>query len=181
MRVAPALLTALLLAALLAGAGLQSAVTAPPTGAFRFSFDVPLAGTPAAVFDDFTGDVSAWWDHHYSSQPVALEIEPRVGGAFRETFDAAGNGCEHARVTYFERGKTLRLEGPLGLAGNATLLVSTLEFLPAEPGQTTLRLTCEGAGHVEEAWGTAVEGVWKHFLIEQFKPHFEGGGRAGAR
>ena len=175
-RLAPPLLAALLLGALLLGAGLQAAA-APPVASFHFSFDVPIAGPPAAVFDDFTGDVSSWWDHHYSPHPVRLEIEPKVGGVFREVFDEAGNGCEHARVTYFDRGKTLRLEGPLGLAGNATLLVSTLEFLPGEPGQTNLRLTCEAAGHVEPGWDQAVEGVWKHFLVEQFKPHIEGGGR----
>jgi uncharacterized protein YndB with AHSA1/START domain len=180
LRVAPSLLCALLLAALTAGAALQSAAAAPPVGAFRFTVEVPVAGPPAAVFDDFVGDVTAWWDHHYSKQPVKIEIEPRVGGAFRETFDAAGNGCDHARVTFFERGKTLRLEGPLGLAGNATLLVSTLEFVPAGEGATTLRLTCEAAGHVEPGWDEAVEDVWRHFLEEQFKPHFEGA-RAEAR
>ncbi|HVQ27695.1 MAG TPA: SRPBCC domain-containing protein [Planctomycetota bacterium] len=178
MRIAPTLFAAALLAAVTVGAGLQSAAAppaAPPLGAFHFTIEVPIAGPPAAVFDDFVGDVSSWWDHHLSPQPVELEIEPRVGGAFREVFDAAGNGCEHARVTLFDRGKALRLDGPLGLAGNAVQLVSTLEFVPGEPGHTTLRLTCEAAGHVEPGWNQAVEAVWRHFLEEQFKPHYEGG------
>ena len=178
MRIAPTLFAAALLAAVTVGAGLQSAAAppaAPPLGAFHFTIEVPIAGPPAAVFDDFVGDVSSWWDHHLSPQPVELEIEPRVGGAFREVFDAAGNGCEHARVTLFDRGKALRLDGPLGLAGNAVQLVSTLEFVPGEPGHTTLRLTCEAAGHVEPGWSQAVEAVWRHFLEEQFKPHYEGG------
>ncbi|HZL98778.1 MAG TPA: SRPBCC domain-containing protein [Planctomycetota bacterium] len=177
MRIAPSLLAALLLAAVTLGAGLQAASAAPPLGSFRFALEVPIAGQPAAVFDDFVGDVTAWWDHHYSPQPVRIEIEPRVGGAFRETFDAAGNGCDHARVTLFDRGKVLRLDGPLGLAGNAVQMVQTLEFLPGEPGQTTLRLTCEASGHVEDGWSQAVEATWRHFLEEQFKPHFEGGER----
>jgi len=164
-----------LLAAAAAGAGLQAAAAAPPLGAFRFTIDVPVAGPPEAVFDEIVGDVTSWWDHPLSQHPAKLEIEPRLGGTFRESFDAAGNGCEHARVTLYDRGRTLRLDGPLGLGGNATVMVSTLEFLPGDPGQTTLRLTCEGSGHVEPGWGARVEAAWRHLLAEQFKPHYEGG------
>jgi uncharacterized protein YndB with AHSA1/START domain len=147
-----------------------------PVGAFRFTVVLDLSGTPEQVWDAFTGDVSAWWDHHFSEQPAALVIEPRVGGRFVELFDGEGNGVVHADVTAAHRGHLLRMVGPLGLAGNATLMVHTLEFAPTDTG-TRLTLTCDASGHVEPGWSATVQGVWRHFLIEQFGPWYEAGAR----
>ncbi|MHC5212576.1 MAG: SRPBCC family protein [Planctomycetota bacterium] len=146
--------------------------TGPPVGAFRFTVALDVSGPPEQVWDAFTGDVSAWWDHHFSDEPAALVIEPRVGGRFVELFDAEGNGVVHADVTFAQRGRMLRMVGPLGLAGNATLMVHTLEFAATEAG-TRITLTCEASGHVEPGWGEVLEGVWRHFLIEQFGPWYE--------
>jgi hypothetical protein len=101
-----------------------------------------------------------------------MEIEPVPGGVFREVVDEQGHGVVHASVTAAIPGRLLRMVGPLGLAGNAVLLVSTVELLPHGEDGTRLVLTCEAAGHVEPAWGAAVQGVWKHFLFEQFEPWY---------
>jgi uncharacterized protein YndB with AHSA1/START domain len=148
----------------------------PPVGAFRFTVALELSGTPEQVWDACTGDVSPWWDHHFSEHPAALVIEARPGGRFVELFDGEGNGVVHADVTFAQRGRMLRVVGPLGLAGNATLMVHTLEFAPTDSG-TRLTLTCEASGHVEPGWAKVVEGVWRHFLIERFQPWYEAGAR----
>jgi len=151
------------------------------TGAFAFGFSLTLPGTPEDIFGAITGDISPWWDHSFSEHPKQLYIEPRVGGGFYEVFDDAGNGVRHAVVTYVDRPKILRMEGPLGLAGNALQGVYTLAFEPAGSDSTTLALSVQVAGHVEESWGTLVESVWRHFLIERFKPYIESGEYREAR
>ena len=140
---------------------------------FTFTFDVTVPGSAEATFVLMTGDVSGWWDHHMSDQPKALYIEPKPGGGFYEIFDEAGHGVRHAEVTYAEQGKRLRMEGPLGLAGRAFHMVTTWDYEAA--GDST-RVTCtvNMSGQIDAEKAAVVEGVWKHFLIEQFKPWAEG-------
>ncbi len=40
---------------------------------------------------------------------------------------------------------------------------------------TAFSLSVQGSGAMSDALGGIVEGVWKHFLIEQFKPYVEAG------
>lgn len=141
-------------------------------GGFSFEQSVTVPGTPEEVFDGFTGDVLPWWDHHFKGKPLRLHIEPRVGGCFCEVFDSAGNGARHAVVTYAERGKMLRFEGPLGLTGFAFNMVHTFEF--TQRGDSTqLTLKLRGAGEMQESWPRVVNRVWHHFLVERFKPWWE--------
>ena len=42
-------------------------------------------------------------------------------------------------------------------------------------GATRLKLTVRAAGHVEPGWADAVDGAWRHFLFERFKPYYESG------
>ncbi len=138
------------------------------------TFDVLLPVSPDTAFAAATGDVLPWWDHHFAAAPTALYIEPKPGGDFMEIFDIAGNGVRHAEVTLAERGKRLRFEGALGLAGAALTLVTTWEFLPDSAG-TRLRLTCNAAGQMEDNTGESLERVWRHFLEEQLKTYIESG------
>jgi hypothetical protein len=146
-----------------------------PTGAFAFDQVVMLPGTPTEIFDALTGDIGGWWDHSFSPKPKRFYVEPKVGGCFCEVFDDAGNGVRHAVVTYVERPKLLRFEGPLGLAGNAIQLVFTYELVAVGTDSTQLTLKARGSGHVEAGWPEVVEKVWQHFLIERFKPYIEVG------
>jgi hypothetical protein len=143
--------------------------------AWSFVLSLTLPGTPDEVFDAITGDISGWWDHSFSEKPARLFVEPKVGGGFYEYFDDQGNGARHAVVTYVDRPKVLRMEGALGLAGNAFQGVYTYTFLPAADDSTMLRLDVQAAGHLEPGWDKVVESVWRHFLIEQFKPYLESG------
>jgi hypothetical protein len=142
-------------------------------GGFEFSNAVTVPGTPEAVFDLFTGDISPWWDHHFVEKPNKLYIDPKPGGGFYEIFDDAGNGVLHATVIYADRGKALRMVGPLGLSGHPLDLVCSLDFEALEEGGTRVNLTVRAAGEIQEGWGAVVEEVWQHFLVEQFKPYAE--------
>lgn len=141
-----------------------------PTGAFAFEVETVVPGAPDVVWDAFTRETIAWWDHTFSDSPKSLTIEAKPGGGFVEIFDDQGNGVVHARVTYADRGKKLRLVGPLGLADHAIDLVCTLSFTAVEGG-TKLGLSVHAAGEVHEGWPKVVEGVWRHFLIERFLPY----------
>ncbi|MCC6398658.1 MAG: hypothetical protein IT282_16710, partial [Bacteroidetes bacterium] len=152
----------------------DSGLTAPAYGTFAFSQEVRLAGRPGDVFDAITGDISGWWDHSMSAKPYKLYIEAKPGGGFYEIFSNRGDGVLHATVTYAERGKRLRFVGPLGLAGKALDLVSTYDFAALGEDSTALTLTVRAAGEMEEGTGKLVRQVWHHFLVERFKPYFEG-------
>ena len=107
---------------------------------FTFEIGVDLAGTPEQAWEDFTGDISPWWDHTFSETPEHLVLDARVGGSFYETFDKEGNGSEHARIIYAERPKMIRMDGPLGLSGLAVHMVHELRFSEREGGGSRVDL-----------------------------------------
>jgi hypothetical protein len=141
---------------------------------YRFAMEVQLPGSALEIFDAFTGDVKPWWDHRFSKDPVELVIEPKIGGAFREVFDAEGNGCEHARVTHVHRGRMLRMVGPLGLAGQGVELEMLFRFTEAG-AETTLALEVHASGKLTPELAALVQSVWHHFLVERFEPHVKAG------
>jgi uncharacterized protein YndB with AHSA1/START domain len=167
---------ALLLALALASPnGATAAHRELPAGAFTVEQEIVLPGSPAEVYDAVTGDISGWWDHSFSQHPYRFYIEPRPGGGFWEIFDADGNGVRHAVVTAADRGKLLRFEGPLGLAGNALHMVTTYTLEPAGSDSTRLKLSIHAAGELQEGWPATVDAVWKHFLSERLLPYLEAG------
>lgn len=153
----------------------RSEVTPLTSAGFSVVHEVVLPGKPEAIYDAFTGDVRDWWDHSWTEHPKALYIEPKAGGGFYEVFDDSGNGALHATVITAWRGKLLRLDGPLGLAGEPIAMVHTLEFAARGTDSTHIKLTANGAGHIKDWIPQAVDDVWKHFLIERFKPYVESG------
>ena len=161
--------------------GQSQALTLKPASVFSFSFEVTLPATPVEVYDALTGDISGWWDHHFSEKPYRLYIEARPGGGFYEIFDASGDGAKHATVILAERGKRLRFDGPLGLSGRAVQTVTSYDLAPSGPGATKLTVSVHGSGEIEETLPATVEKVWKHFILERFKPYIESGAYKKAR
>lgn len=147
-------------------------IEARPFGAFAFRDSVDVSVRPGRAYDAFV-DVDAWWDHRFSEAPTEFYIDPRPGGGFYEVFDESGDGILHATVIAAERGKLLRLHGPLGLSGHALDVVYTLEF-QAQGGGTRARLDVRGSGELEDGWAGAIQGVWRHFLVERYRPYVEG-------
>jgi hypothetical protein len=166
---------ALLVLVAVAFAAPASAEIAPlSTGGFAITHVLTLPGTPERVYDAATGDIAPWWDHTFHEKPLRLYIEPWAGGGFYEIWNDEGEGVQHATVTWAERGKHLRLEGPLGLAGNAITLVTTWDFA-AKGDSTELKCTANLSGAVPPGVEKAVDQVWKHFLTGRLKPYVESG------
>lgn len=140
-----------------------------PAGAFAFHDSVTVSVPPSVAFDRFV-DVDEWWDHRFSEESIRFELDARPGGGFYEIFDEAGNGALHATVIFVRRGEILRMDGPLGLSGNALHMVFTLEF-ESMAGGTLVRLSAHGAGELQEGWPEAVRSVWHHFLWERYQPY----------
>jgi uncharacterized protein YndB with AHSA1/START domain len=141
-------------------------------GGFTLEQDIVLPGSPVEVYDAVTGDISPWWDHHFSEKPKKFYIDARPGGGFLEIFNDSGDGVLHATVTYVERGKRLRYYGPLGFAGRVANFAVTYDLAPDAAG-TRLHLTVYLAGQVPEGVEQQVDGVWHHFLFERLKPYLE--------
>ena len=152
------------LALLLIPALARAEVKPLATGGFDLERNIVVRGTPTQVYDMITGDLLPWWDHTFSQHPKALYIEPWPGGGFYEEFDNEGNGVRHASVTWAERGKRLRFEGPLGLTGNALVFVSTYDLSAQGADSTKIHFTGSCAGKNEKGWAEGVDGVWGHFL-----------------
>jgi len=132
--------------------------------------ELVVAAPPAEAWAAFTGDVSPWWDHTFSENPVELVIEPVAGGGFWERFDREGHGVKHAEVQWAEPGKVLKMRGPLGFSGKAVDLMHTFTFEPDGEG-TRIRLTLNALGQLDDDGVAALDGVWDHFLIERFQAY----------
>ena len=142
---------------------------------FSFDKEVILPGTPEEIFDAVTGDISGWWDHSMSENPVKFYIEPFPGGGFFEIFDEAGNGVLHATVIYADRGKLLRFDGPLGLSGTAIQFVTTYQFEAVGSDSTLFKVSVHASGEMSESIPEIVESVWEHFIFEQLEPYIKEG------
>lgn len=144
------------------------------TGAYVVEQEIVLPATPTEVYDAVTGDISAWWDHHFSEHPKRFYLEAKPRGCFCEIFNDADDGVQHATVIDAERGKRLRFDGPLGLSGSAVSVVTTYEFR-AEGTGTRLHVSVHVAGEMGPFGGKEVDAVWHHFLFERLKPYIESG------
>jgi hypothetical protein len=162
-----------LLAGIFTAGKISASVENLEVRAYKISHDLTVPGKPEEIFDALSGDISGWWDHSFSEKPRALYIEPKPGGAFMEIFDDAGNGVKHATVIAADRGKLLRFEGPLGLSGRAVQLISSYELTAAGPDSTHIKFELHGSGELNDKLIKIVDGVWYHFLFEQFKPYIE--------
>lgn len=144
---------------------------------FSFKKELTLPGSPEEIFDAATGDISGWWDHSFSDNPKKFYIEPKPGGGFWEIFDDEGNGVLHATVIAADRGKLLRFDGPLGLAGAAIQLVTTYTFEPSDAtdSSTMMKISVHASGEMNEGTAELVESVWNHFIFDRFKTYIEEG------
>jgi uncharacterized protein YndB with AHSA1/START domain len=139
---------------------------------FTIEQEIVLPGNPVEVYDAVTGDITGWWDHHFTATPKRLYIEARPGGGFYEIFNDAGDGVLHATVIYAERGKRLRYTGPLAFSGEVADFAVTYD-LAADPGGTRFHLTVNVAGQLPDGVEKVADGVWHHFLFERLKPYLE--------
>ena len=67
----------------------------------------------------------------------------------------------------------LRMEGPLGLSGQALTLVCTYTLKAVDTNSTQLTLNVNASGEFSDETPDIVRQVWEHFLWEQFKPYIE--------
>lgn len=164
----------LALVALFQAPGARAELSSQPVTAWTITHKVVLPGSPERAYDAATGDVAPWWDHTFRKDPQRLVIEPWAGGGFWEIWNDAGEGVRHAVVTRAERGKVLRFEGPLGLAGSGIVLVTTWTFT-AKGDSTELSSVSNLAGAVPPGVEKAVDQVWTHFLTGRLKPYMASG------
>lgn len=140
---------------------------------FSFTAEVTVKGTTDTVFEAITGDISGWWDHSVSENPLKLYVDPYPGGSFMEIFDKDGFGVRHAVVTGAEYGRMLRYEGPLGLAGKALFMVTTWSLTEAGEGKTMVSVEVHGSGEVEDGIPEIIQKTWGYFLNDRLKPFLE--------
>ena len=164
------------LALLLFLAPAAAAAPGAPFASHRSEVSIVVYGTPEEVFDAMTGEVSGWWDHGFVEKPRSRYIDPKPGGGFYEWFDGGTkNGVLHATVIYADRGKLLRMSGPLGFSGESVNIVASWAYQKVGDS-TRVTVTSNVSGALEDGAHTQVERVWQHFLVDRFKPWYEKGG-----
>jgi len=168
-----AMLFFVIMATAIFGPAAQAEVKLLAYGGYSVELEVILPVSPNVAYDAATGDIGAWWDHHFSEHPKRLYIEAKPGGGFYEIFDDSGNGVQHAVVIYADRGKLLRFTGPLGFSGNALDAVITYEFKPEGSG-TRLHIIVNMMGQMSMEDAQAADQVWHHFA-DRLKAYIESG------
>jgi len=171
---------AVLFIASLAAAAARAEVTEREVRAFEITKQVLLPGTPMDAWNALTGDISGWWDHTFSKDPVSFRIEPFVGGHFIEETGPMGAGVIHGDVIYALPGKKLVLDGPLGFIDYAVQTVHSFSFDDNGDGTTTLSLRLGFVGEYQDGWAEALDVVWDHFLVERLKVYMEAGCTEGS-
>jgi hypothetical protein len=121
----PRLILILLMVLFLTVTAFSTEIKSGEYAVFQFTHTVVLPGNPEKIYDAVTGDISGWWDHSFTKEPLKFYLEPKPSGGFYEIFDDSGDGVLHTIVIFAQRGKMLRFDGPLGLSGQAVQGVYT--------------------------------------------------------
>jgi hypothetical protein len=140
----------------------------------RKSVAVPIA--PDAAFSLFTEGLQTWWPvetHSLSASegklPLALELEPRLGGRIRETRHD-GEPMEWATLTAWEPGRRLMLDWYVGRHPSQSTEID-VRFEAAPEGGTTVGLEHTGferLGPAGEASAVNYDEGWDLVLGERF-------------
>jgi Activator of Hsp90 ATPase homolog 1-like protein len=128
---------------------------------------------PATAFEIFTANIGTWWrpGSHYwndAERAVRIELEPGVGGRFREIYDESNDEAfEIGRVTVWEPASRLTLTWrETDWAPDETTTVDVV-FEPIEAG-TRVTLTHSGWGTIgREGEGKGYTDGWVE-LVDWF-------------
>jgi DNA-binding transcriptional ArsR family regulator len=146
------------------------------TLAIDISQEVALKAKRRDVFRALTRDVASWWGPPYlTDRATGLELDPRLGGPFTETW-GRGGGKLLATVTALEPERLLELTGPLHLG----VVFGIAEFrLEDDPEGTRLSFTHRGIGEVSPDVAEAFAGGWAQLLGNRLRGFVEGDERLG--
>jgi DNA-binding transcriptional ArsR family regulator/uncharacterized protein YndB with AHSA1/START domain len=138
--------------------------------------DVTIAAPPARVFQALTEDLAAWWGAPYlAGDAVDMVLEPKLGGAFKEVWSAAG-GKLLGTVTLIAPPNRLEISGPLHFG----LVHGIANFLLEDAaGKTRLKFTHRAIGLVDQHIAAAAKGGWADLLGERLRRFVETGERLG--
>jgi uncharacterized protein YndB with AHSA1/START domain len=140
------------------------------TLAIDIAQELALRATRRDVFRALTSEVASWWGPPYlTNRATGLELDPRLGGAFREKWGRAG-GRLLATVTAVEPERLLELTGPLHLG----VVFGVAEFrLEDAPEGTRLSFAHRGIGEVSPDVVEAFAGGWAELLGNRLRTFVE--------
>jgi uncharacterized protein YndB with AHSA1/START domain len=141
------------------------------TLAIDISQELALKAKRRDVFRALTKEVASWWGPPYlTNRATGLELDPRLGGAFRETW-GRGGGKLLATVTAVEPERLLELTGPLHLG----VVFGVAEFrLEDDRDGTRLSFAHRGIGEVSPDVVEAFAGGWAELLGNRLRRFVDG-------
>jgi uncharacterized protein YndB with AHSA1/START domain len=125
-----------------------------------------LKARRADVFRALTTDVGSWWGAPYlTGRATGLELDPSLGGPFREKW-GPGGGKLLATVTALQPDRLLELTGPLHLG----VVFGIAEFrLEDDAEGTMLSFTHRGIGEISPDLVEASAGGWVELLGNELR------------
>jgi DNA-binding transcriptional ArsR family regulator len=147
----------------------------PSEPAIDLALDIPIEGTPAAVFSALTMDPGGWWGHPFlRAQATGLTLEPRIGGLLLERWEEGG--AVVAAVTGWQDDRHLQLTGPFHLG--VAVGVATFDLAPTDSG-TLLQFTFRAVGAVDPELAEAMSKGLRELVSLRLKALVESGTRLG--
>lgn len=146
------------------------------TLAIDISQELALKAKRRTVFRALTKEVASWWGPPYlTNRATGLELDPNLGGAFREKWGSDG-GKLLATVTAVEPERLLELTGPFHLG----VVFGMAEFrLEDDSAGTRLHFAHRGIGEVSPDVAEAFAGGWAELLGNRLRRFVEGNERQG--
>ena len=135
---------------------------------------VEVKASPARAFDLFVGGIGKWWPSNMTigpSPPVAISLEPHVGGGWFETAED-GTVTQWGKVLAWEPPERLLLAWQIGTTWAYDPNVQTeveLSFEPAGEGRTKVTLEhrkLESPGANAASHADTLGNGWPGFLVK---------------
>lgn len=161
------------------GSPMPESTAAQELRSIQIEQEIRLAAPPERVYRALLGDITPWWGRpyvHAAHQVQSIEIEPRLGGHFRERW-SEGEGAIWATVTRLKKNQQLMLAGPMAMPGAVHGVMNFL--LEPDGDQTVLKFSHHAIGQIAEETAAGYDMGWKDLLGTRLRAWVENEQRLG--
>ena len=131
-----------------------------PTG-FQFIHEIKIDAPPSAVWKALL-DVGTWFRFDNVPDFPAMKLDPRIGGLLTSSNGDGSVQMYSGMVAHIERGKLLRINGPMGMTHLPAMNAMIWELQPRNDGKaTTLRFCHRSFGYITADIKKNFQGGWK--------------------
>ena len=140
---------------------------------FQFIHEIKIDAPPAKVWKALL-DIGTWFRFDQVPDLPQMKLDPRIGGLLTQASRDGSLQMYNGMVTYIERDKLLRINGPMGASHLPLMSAMIWELNPRDGGKgTTMRFCHRAFGYITADLKKNYQGGWKQ-LWPQLKALAEG-------